>query len=443
VKGFIGLDFETYGDVDLTVHGLQRYTESPHFQPLIAAVVWVKGTVTQHFEGQLFDFVEDYTEQRLRLIEVIGTNTIVAHNAGFEQAVLASMDIHLPSSRFVDSAVLARAAGAAGKLEAAGPQLLGIDKMASGWELIKLFSIPKEGQIAFDPQIRVDHKDKWEEFAHYCAIDAELSLRLAGLLLPATSYKELANNAVTMDMNNVGWHVDVDLVRNMQLRYLINVSNIEAEFRQACGADELNLNSHTQLTQWCRERGVRASSFDEAHVAKLLASINKRLVSMTPQSRQWSHYHQVKHLLETKQAMGGSSLKKLQTILDTVGADQRLHDSYLHIGAGATFRTTGRGVQMQNLKRLNGEGDDMSALWVDDVEWDNSKLATNLRQVFTATDPKGQLIVGDFSSVESRGLAWQSGEDWKLNAYAQGRPVYEEQARLVSCRVATVLGLMR
>jgi hypothetical protein len=126
--------------------------------------------------------------------------------------------------------------------------------------------------------------------------------------------------------------------------------------------------------------------------------------------------------------MGGSSLKKLQTIIDTVGTDGRLHDQYLHIGAGATFRTTGRGVQMQNLKRLNGEGDDMLELFDESNQWDNGKLAANLRQVFTATDPDGFLIVGDFSSVESRGLAWQAGEDWKLDAYYQGKDLYKVQA---------------
>ena len=38
------------------------------------------------------------------------------------------------------------------------------------------------------------------------------------------------------------------------------------------------------------------------------------------------------------------------------------------------------------------------------------------------------MIVGDFSSVESRGLAWQAGEQWKLNAYARGEGIYEHQA---------------
>ena len=76
-----GLDFETYGSVDLPTHGLDRYISDPHFQPLIATIVWEDST------AEVFDFVDDYTESRLRLIECIGDNTIVAHNAGFEFAV--------------------------------------------------------------------------------------------------------------------------------------------------------------------------------------------------------------------------------------------------------------------------------------------------------------------------------------------------------------------
>jgi DNA polymerase bacteriophage-type len=417
MTGYIGLDFETYAEVDLTKHGLDRYINCPHFTPLIAVAAWESGV------KELFDFVSDYTEAKHSLAEAIGDNLIVAHNAGFEQAVLKSMGLNYPSWRFIDSAVLARAAGAAGKLEAAAPQLLGVDKLASGWELIKLFSI---GTGPFDPAMKAQHSAQWAEFIHYCAIDAELSLKLA-LKYPVSS-KELANTAVTMDMNSLGWNVDMDLVRNMQLRYLTNVANAEAEFRKECGAEDLNLNSSTQLKEWCAKRGVRATSFDEAHVEKLLATIERKLSAGVADHDKRAKYLDVRQLLWTKQIMGGSSLKKLQTIIDTTGTDGRLHDQYLHIGAGATYRTTGRGVQMQNLKRLNGEGNDMSELWVEDVEWDNTKLASNLRQVFTATDPNGFLIVGDFSSVESRGLAWQAGEQWKIDAYFDGKDLYKVQA---------------
>lgn len=83
---------------------------------------------------------------------------------------------------------------------------------------------------------------------------------------------------------------------------------------------------------------------------------------------------------------------------------------------------------MQNLKRLHGAGDDVELLFDPDTMWSNDLLSSNLRQVFRATHDEGRLIVGDFSSVESRGLAWQAGETWKLEAYARGEGIYEHQA---------------
>jgi len=421
----IGLDFETYSDVDLTVHGLHQYVNSVYFQPLLAAVMYRSGKA---YAGEMFDFVQN-EEDHLRLLDVITDKYIAAHNAGFEQAVLRRMGIDIPSWRFIDTAVLARAAGAAGKLEAAAPQLLGVDKLASGKDLIMLFSVPKaDGELAFNPQIVTDNFDEWVEFARYCGMDAELGFKIAEFLLPMTSDQELANNAATMDMNNVGWNVDMALVREMRRRYLDNVDKAVESFRDSTDSYFLNLNSPLQLKEWCRERGIRASSFDEQHTERMLKSLDKRLASPTLDETKRKGYEEVATLLRTKQMMGGSSLKKLQTIINTVGTDGRLHDQYLHCGAGATYRTTGRGVQMQNLKRLNGEGDDMLELFVPDTDWDNDKLAANLRQVFTASHPDGYLIVGDFSAVESRGLAWLAGEQWKLDAYAKGHDIYKELA---------------
>jgi len=429
----VGLDFESYGAMSLPQYGLHRYVNNATFQPLLAAVAWHGGGT---YKSALLDLTEDYERKRGLLLELIEGNIIVAHNAGFEQAVLGSMGIHVPSSRFIDSAVLARGAGAAGKLEAGAPQLLGIDKLEAGVDLIRLFSIPGKyqeasGNMAFDQKIKAEFPEKWELFGTYCKVDAELSLQLASEFL--TDVGEMENTAVTMDMNNTGWHVDLELVEEMQRRYEANLVAVEAEFRTATGAFELNLNSSKQLIEWCTKRGVRTSSFDESHVEKLITRMEKRLASgsatLTP--AKVDNYTEVLHLLRTKQALGGSSLKKLQVILDTTSEDGRLRDQYLHLGAGATFRTTGRGVQMQNLKRLSDGGSDMAELLDPTSEWDNGELATNVRQVFTASDPAGALVVGDFSSVESRGLGWQAGEQWKLDAYAKGEDLYKVLAGVI------------
>lgn len=432
MQRIIGLDFETYAVTDLPTNGLDNYVNCEFFTPLIATVKYANSS--GHIVRERFDFVLNPEAAHAVLHHLLADPRvkIAAHNAGFEQAVLRRLGMEAPSYRFIDTAVLARAAGAAGKLEAAAPQLLGLDKVETGFNLIKLFSIPGKYQATsglgdFDPQIVVDHPDEWEEFFHYCQVDADLSYDLAMLLLPSTSDKELANTAVTMDMNNVGWFVDMPLVEEMQRRYEDNVDAAVSQFRKDCDAPELNLNSHKQLTEWCAERGVKATSFDEQAVERMLKSLHKKMAS-NPGYLKKAGYAEVIYLLETKQMVGGSSLKKLQTLIDRVGPGSRLRDSYLHIGAGATYRTSGRGVQMQNLKRLNGQGDDVELLFDPYVVWPNDQLASNLRQVFRASHPQGRLIVGDFSSVESRGLAWQAGEQWKLDAYARGEGIYEHQA---------------
>lgn len=434
MQHIIGLDLETYGATDLITQGLDNYVQCDSFTPLIACIRFNNGSVV---EKEYFDFVEDFNHAKLMLAEALEGQQIAAHNAGFEQAVLKRIGIDLPSTRFIDTAVLARAAGAAGKLEAAAPQLLGTDKLESGFSLIKLFSIPGDYQARaltpmFVPQIVADHPEEWEEFKYYCQVDADLSYTLAIELLPEFTDTELLNTAVTMDMNNEGWFVDMPLVEEMQRRYEANVEEAVAQFRTTWDAPDLNLSSFPQLQAWCEKRGVKAKSFDEASVTKTLASLQRRLEAKPHLDEATKlGYEEVIALLRTKQTMGGSSLKKLQTLIDRVSEDSRLRDSYLHIGAGATFRTSGRGVQMQNLHRLNGLGDDVELLYDADIMWDNTKLAANLRQVFCATDPDGKLIVGDFSSVESRGLAWQAGEQWKLDSYAQGHDLYKVQAGLI------------
>ena len=64
---------------------------------------------------------------------------IAAHNSSFEEAVLESMGFDTSTVTFIDTAVMARANGFGGSLEAAAPQALDVDKMEAGKNLIKLF----------------------------------------------------------------------------------------------------------------------------------------------------------------------------------------------------------------------------------------------------------------------------------------------------------------
>jgi DNA polymerase len=445
----IGLDFETYGGVDLPKHGLDRYASDPTCRVLIASTFRM-GSGGREVRRR-FDFVQDYHVSALQgLIDELGELSIGAHNAPFEQRMLRLLGISRAHRDFIDSAVVARAAGAAGKLEAAAPQLLDVDKLEQGKHLMRLFSLPGKyqeanGTLEFDPLVVKHNPLEWDEYGRYCDIDAELGWRIANAWGHVLSWQELENQVVTHEMNDVGWPVDVGLVQEMQRRYLDNQAKALAEFRAKHEAHltpediiegkALNFASFPQLKKWCEMRGVKCKSFDEEHVTMYLARIRKRIETHgnTMKLDQLQNLMHVKEMLTTKQILGGSSLKKLQAILDQVGPDDRLRGQYLHIGAGQSWRTSGRGVQLQNLKRL-AEVKDMDELEDEDTDWTNEELARNLRQVFTASHDDGALIVGDLSSIESRGLAYLAGAEWKLQEFRNGKDMYKVlAARIDGC----------
>lgn len=436
----IGLDFETFGAVDLRKHGLDRYVSDSSFRPLIAAV---SPESRDGGEDRVFDFVRDESAESdfkdYYYSKYEDGYWFVAHNAGFERAVLSNMGVpHKALNHIVDSAVIARCLGASSHLEAAAPQLLNVDKLESGKNLIQKFSIPNEWNEGRAPWLELLLADTatladWAEFARYCLVDARLSVRIASEQaypwMNSYTTQELKNEWLTFEQNALGWKVDLDLVLEMKARYEQNVEVELARFRAALDPKgELNFSSPLQLKEWCAERGVVAKSFDSQNVDALLQKVSDRVEQMHDQDVRYEGYVQVRDMLRTKKVLGGSSLKKLQTILDTVGEDGRLRNQYMFCGAGQSYRTSGRGVQMQNLKRLGSEVLDVDRVFDPSEDFDNDTLGENLRQVFTASHPQGELIVGDFSSVESRGLAYLAGAEWKLDAYRSGKDMYKVQA---------------
>ena len=434
---YVGLDFETFCDVDLPKRGGANYFASDSFEPLIAAMYSTDSNRSAP-AAIVYDFVlaedgdklkQDFLNELRRIVRQ--EKKIAAHNASFEANTLKRMGADFNYTKFVDTAVIASAHGAGRRLAQAAPQLLDLEKMKEGENLIKLFSIPNK---RFDfkrvtaEHLRADEDlmEKWGVFKQYCLGDAKLSFMIADAL--PLSRMEFYYAYVTEQLNRNGWTVDLDVLEAMQQRYAANCAEAEDKFRSLTGDFELNLNSPIQLQKWCRARGVNFKSFDEATVLKMLPKVQKKLSTMSPDDKRFEDYSQVAALLETKRILGGSALKKLATIQNQVTPEGKLLDQYLHLGASQTFRTTGRGVQMQNIKRLPPVLKPVETIFDSSVEWTNEDMAANMRQLFRASNPdpeRGALIVGDFSSVESRGLAWLAGEQWKLKAYHEGKDIYK------------------
>ena len=413
MKEFVGLDFETYSAAPLPSVGLKNYVEDETFRPTLAGVATAAFT-------EVFEPGKDPDFERMQDIICVPDVIVVAHNAGFERAVLLKLGIDIP---VWDSAVIAAVAGANRHLRGAAEQLLNLGKLDEDGKLIRLFAIPQEGQedLHFDRSLITKHPDEWQDFKDYCARDAELSRKL--MLQWASEddvvfEREMRYAQLTLDMNERGWPVAVDEVQAMLIRYRGNLDSLMDTFANEVDPD-LNLVSTPQLKEWCEKRGIRAKSFDKEHVDKLAHRLSMRASLTDGQA-------EVLRMLRVKQAMGGSSLKKLETILDTERSG-RVYDQYVHAGAAQSLRTSGRSIQMQNLPRL-AHPRDMTELFHSKLSWTNEELSENLRQVFRASDPQGQLVVADYGAIESRALAWLANETWKLDAYRRNEGIYEAQA---------------
>lgn len=427
-----GIDFETYSDVDLKKHSLDRYINGRDFTPLMLSIAYPdRKPVT-------FDFImggrQSMAAARHELESIVGWGgTLVAHNKGFEDAVLRKMGYKdSVLNALLDSAVIARCEGGAGKLEAAAPQLTDKEKLETGEQLIKVFSIPNEWNAHKPPTAgrimgSANHAAWWEDFKRYCEADADGGLAIAERYwLYQRTTEERGYELLTAEMNRNGWFVDLPLVREMQAAYQANTQNLVEAFRADFAVNEKFFGSPKQQQEWCAERGVKVTSLDADHVQRLIDALTKKIPTLDLLDVKRLRYEEVLRFAQVKKELGGSSLKKLQVILDTVSADGRLRHQYMHAGAGQTFRTSARGAQLQNLKRLSSnplDFDDDPDLEIDDL--DNTTMAENLRQVFVAEDPEGEEIVGDFSSVESRALAWIAGEQYKIDAYRAGKDIYK------------------
>ena len=406
------LDYETYCDVSIKDVGLDNYVNHPSFQPLFAKL---HVETAPHQETKTFYLMEDTPggPQWYDLGDYLMNQPVAGHNVEFEARVSNKYMQNMDSVQWVDTAVLSRHLGGSSALEKAAVQFRQEKKLETGKALIKKFCM---GGLKTYEQYLSDHD--WAAFEFYCEIDARLSWELAQY--HSLSQTEAMFYKITTAMNRTGWYVDVDEVKRMQRLVDKNKEAALEQFQHEYDPlGELNLNSLKQMKEWCRDRGVRASSFSEDAVVKLLDQIAKREVThgLTDEQKE------VQAMLRTKLELGGSSLSKLEVIKRLVSEDGRLRDQYMHAGAGQSMRTSGRGVQMQNLKRLTNKlnMDDRYEL----AQADNDTLASNIRQLFKAEHPEGQLIVGDFSAVESRGLAYLANEKWKLDDFRDGRDLYK------------------
>ena len=134
----------------------------------------------------------------------------------------------------------------------------------------------------------------------------------------------------------------------------------------------------------------------------------------------------VRRVLELRQGGAQAAVKKIDALLARAGGGDRIRGAFRHHGA-ATGRASGQGYQPQNLKRITLKKDELDAAIAAVATGDYEHVRAHYERPLAIVGecsrpticaaPGYKLLGGDFSSVESRTLAWTAKEEWKLESY--------------------------
>ena len=423
-KTHIHIDFETFSSVSLKDCGLYKYTSSPDFEILLCSYL-IEGEM---FEPDVLD-VHDVSLPDDLVDLLLDENTIIhAHNAMFERLCLRACGIDIPASRFRCSMAKSAYCGLPlGLGQVAKVLQLEQEKDTAGALLIKYFCTPcKPSKVNGGRTRNLPEHDpaKWERFKEYCkqdtAVEYAIDKRLSDIDFPNS---EQAIYELDQNINDRGVCADLDLA-TAAIELAAEYSD-EARGRseEITGLD--NVNSVPQLREWVQRRvDKKLDNFDKETVKNLLDD---------------DCADEVREVLENRQNLSKTSIKKYTAILNSAGNDNRVRGLLQYYGAMRTGRWAGRLVQIHNLPKNQLEGAGLgwaraAALRRDrdtlDVLFDNSLpdvFSQLIRTAFVA-EKGNKLVISDFSAIEARVTAWLAGEAWRMDVFSTHGKIYEASA---------------
>lgn len=400
---------------------------------------------------------------------VLSGKPIEAHNAMFERLICENVCERLygwprfPATAWrcsMATALVAQRPAALGALA----EVLGLSdqKDKEGKRLINKFCIPQQPIIGLvdrktgavkrpdQPTRRIyphDEPEEFERFCEYCDQDVRTE-QAASDAMPEMEPHEVLAWQYTQDMNYRGLGVDreglaacIDILKKVLERY-----GQECEDLTGFKATQLE-----KLKGWLGAFGVHTASLDAEHLDELL-----KRTDLQPQARR---------VLELRALTGSASVKKTLAIETRCSADNRLRDIVIHHGT-RPGRPSGEGPQPLNLPKAGPKlswcecgrpakhepqcpwcggmkrGDArqswqsdmvdhvlevMSLGSLDMVERYFGDAMTAIqgcvRGLFVA-GPGNMLVSTDYSSLQAVVAACLSGEQWRIDAFKRGDPIY-------------------
>lgn len=441
----IFIDLETYSDIDLQKCGVYKYAESPNFEILLFGYS-IDGAAVKVIDLAMGETILP------EILTALSDENITkrAFNSQFERVCLSAYlkknypqyfksynadddaaGNYISPKGWKCSLVWAAYMGLPLSLKAVGEALKLTDrKMDEGKALIKYFSVPCNPTKANGGRTRnlPEHDiQKWNTFKEYNKRDVEVEMsiheKLHNFPVPDFVWEEFWIDQV---INDRGIKIDTDIVKNAIKIDKIAKARLTAAIKEI--TDLENPNSVMQMKQWLAENGLTIDSLGKNEVKELLKSAPSKLATV----------------LKLRQQLAKSSVKKYQTMQNTMCADHRARGMFRFYGANRSGRWAGRLIQLQNLpqnhmpdlraaRELVKTGN-LTALEIlyDDI---SDTLSQLIRTAFIPKDGY-KFIVSDFSAIEARVIAHIAGEKWREDVFKLGGDIYCASAeRMFHCKV--------
>lgn len=419
----LNIDLETFSSVDIKKAGLYKYVQSSDFEILLFGYS-VNGAPTQ-----IIDLAQGECIPQDILTALTNRNVIKkAFNAAFEWYSLSKF-LNVNPLSWLDqwqcTMFHGMYCGFPGSLAAVG-KAIGLPqdkrKMSVGTSLIKLFCTPTKPTKKNGERTRTlphHEPEKWDLFKDYCVQDVEVEKEIANRLIRFPVHPaEQKLWMLDQQINAHGVAIDESLVDGALYISELSTSTLTIEASNIIKLS--NPNSTQQLTEWLANQNIQVENLQKETVSNLIKETTG----------------DVKRVLEIRQELSKTSVKKYQAMREALCDDGRVRGLLQFYGANRTGRWAGRLVQVQNLPRnyletLSIARDLVSMKKVDALKFIYGNIPDTLSQLIrTAFVPsKGNtLLISDFSAIEARVIAWLAGEQWRLDVFNTHGKIYEASA---------------